>query len=368
MISTRTQYADFDGRIKNLSVTLSPYARGQFREQLLDGYAKLFTNLEPDTRVTVAYQTGNDRADVERLIDENGLDPDRFQFVRPPAPEGLTVWARDAMVPLEGGVLLTPSPRHPWHGDDQSVPAAICQENPQLHYEEDLRLVTDGGDLQANSSNSFVGYYSLAATARKLAEEIEADPERKAQVDASFTLRTGAPPSSFEVYEELARQLFEEKLGKPVIVLGADDPTSSFPEEPPTSHLDMGCIPVDDRTVFVNSPALAGVSAPDLQANYDACAQTLINSGYQVVRLPSLKANGFGKPNVSYTNVLMERFAREDGTPVQRVFMPVFGLSGLDDQATSAWQDQGYEVVPVAARNIQAHWGPRSVTNVLERR
>ncbi len=443
------QFADSYGRVKHLALMLSSYASGDTRRQMLGAYQTLFTRMEPDTRFTIAVGSSRDRKDVEDMMKKaNVPNPERIEFVDPDAGS-LTVWARDMMVPLQltgdsnRTALLEQTPLHNWHDNDSAVPGAICAANPQILLDQDKRLVTDGGDVQSNTKESFVGYYSLAATAKQLAGRVESDPELKAKFVADFEQRSGKQVvdanqgvtfpfrmveretdnpealqwalvenpkfkpaalganqvTSAQMYEEEARKLFEEKFGKPVTVLGKDDPTTPHAEGPATDHMDMGCTPIDDNTFLVGDPGLAkqivgkmsykeldeaerilsqsagkpvrlpraGDRNRDCQEDFDGYAKTLTDKGYNVVRVPHAEP-GLSRSYISYNNCLMERFTREDGSDVRRVFLPVYGIPKLDEAATKIWESQNFEVIPMELGSLSQRWGAlRCVSNWLDR-
>jgi len=442
------QFADSYGRVTNLALMLSSYASGKTRTQMLDAYKTLFTRMEPDTKFTIAIGSSRDRQDIENVIKSGNVpNPERISFVDPKAG-GLTVWARDMMVPLQltedpnRTALLEQTPLHDWHDNDSAVPGAICKENPSILLDQDKRLVTDGGDVLSNTKESFVGYYSLAATAKKLARQVDGDPELKVKFVAEYQERTGKKvvdaegptvfsfktqpretdnptalpwelvenPSyvtrslranevtSAQMYEDSAKAIFEEKFGKPVTILGKDDPTTAHREEPASDHMDMGCTPIDDKTFFVGDPGLAkqlvskmspeeladaerllseaagkpvrlageGDRNRDNQEDFDAYAKTLTEKGYNVVRMPHAEP-GLSRSYVSYNNCLMERFEK-DGQEVRRVFLPVYDIPKLDDFAVKTWEDNGYEVIPMPLGALSQRWGAlRCVSNWLDR-
>lgn len=444
------QFADAHGRVKHLALMLSSYAGGETRRQMLNAYKTLFTRMEPDTRFSIAVGSSRDRQDVEKMMAEANIpNPERIEFVDPKAGS-LTVWARDMMVPLQltqdsqRTALLEQTPLHDWHDDDSAVPGAICIQNPEILLDQDKRVVTDGGDVMATTQESFVGFYSLAATAKKLARTIDSDAELSQKVVADFEQRTGqrvvdggrsavfsyqqvaretdnpeALPWTLvenpadqpkrnlkpgevtkdQMYEQLAEELFEQKFGKPVTVLGKDDPATAHREEPASDHMDMGATPIDDKTFFVGDPGLAkkiiatmsdreiaeaeeilsqsagrpvrlpreGDRNRDNQQDFDAYEKTLKDKGYNVIRLPHAEP-GLSRSYISYNNCLMENFSKPDGTQVRRVFLPVYNIPKLDDYATRTWESQGYEVIPMPLGALSQRWGAlRCISNWLDR-
>lgn len=442
------QFADSYGRVTNLALMLSSYASGKTRSQMLEAYKILMTRMEPDTRFTIAVGSSRDRQDVEAMMKSANIpNPERVQFVDPKAG-GLTVWARDMMVPLQltkdrdRTALLEQTPLHDWHDNDSAVPGAIARQNPTILLDQDRRLVTDGGDVVSTTRDSFVGFYSIAATAKKLSRQVDADPEFKARFVDEYQQRTGKRvidaqqetvfpyqqqarvtdnptalpwelvenPSSVtrslkagevtsaQMYEDSARALFEEKFGKPVTILGKDDPLTPRREEPASDHMDMGCTPIDDKTFFVGDPGLAkklaskmspeeleqaerllseaagkpvrlpleGDRNRDNQEDFDAYVRTLQSKGYDVVRLPHAEP-GLSRSYISYNNCLMERFEK-DGKEVRRVFLPIYEIPKMDDFAIKTWQEHDYEVIPIPLGALSQRWGAlRCISNWLDR-
>jgi hypothetical protein len=452
-VATR-QFADSYGRVTHLALMLTSYANGETREQMLNAYKELFTKMEPDTKFSVVAEGPQDRKDLEELIKNNNVpNPERINIIDSKCGNN-TVWARDMMVPLfiEGDdqhtALLEQSPFHNWHGNDSQVPSYITEANPSIILDKEPRLITDGGEVMANTKESFVGFYSIAATAEHLAKLAHDDEHLRDKLFKYYETSTGNKiheaevenlfPYKFEpapfpsqihhhpftlvknpefspapmkrgvvsegkMYEDMAIKLFERQFGKPVTVMGADDPATPHPEEPATDHMDMGLTPVDDQTFFLGdvnlardllknlSPADKKVAEQQIsnvmgkqirlddllkdtrnnncQEDFDGYRKTLTSKGYNVISLPHLAPdhNNFGPPYLTYNNCLMERFDK-DGKEFRRVFLPVYGISALDDYAIKQFQSQGFEVHPLPLDKLAAYWGAlRCTTNWLER-
>lgn len=442
------QMADYDGRVKHLALMLSSYARsGRMREQVLDAYKTLFNRMEPDTKFSIIVDSNRDKADVQRAIAESGCpNPERIQLVQPGVGD-LTVWARDMMVGLEfpgspdRTALLAQKPLHDWHGNDREVPIFLSHAAPGVHLNMAKRLVTDGGDTTSNRSDSFVGHYSIAATAERLQQAFSDESVRMAgiryfETTTGKTVVPGALPYKLqpvdtgdlhrmpiqivenpgyrkpdlkegqategEMYEYLAARMFEREFGKPVTVLGADDPsTPDHREEPATDHMDMGFTPISDTEVLLGDPGLArqlldsmtadekkqaeaklsevagkpvkledyfgaGLRNRDNQEDFEAYKRIAEEKNLSVTRMPHLEPGG-GLPYISYNNCLMERFEK-DGQEVRRVFLPVYGVEKLDNYAISTWQSKGFEVIPMELGALSAYWGAlRCISNWMER-
>jgi hypothetical protein len=425
-LATR-QLADSCGRVTHLALMLSSYVEGEARDQVLTAYKTLFTEMEPDTKFTVIVEDERDRRDVEALISANRIpNPERIHFLQPDVG-GLTVWARDMMVgeylPDDPSrtALLHQSTLHSWHDNDARVPLAITQDDPTIVLDAEPRLVTDGGDVQSNTRESFVGYYSIAATEEQLARQMAANPRFKQSLVDFYEKRFGkkvvddkgplrlpfhfvpqdggdahrhpfrlvpdraartASPDPARVTleqatEDVAVALFADHFGKPVCVMGKDDPATPHVEEPATDHMDMGLTPIDDDTFLVGDPGLAqrllgkrpaSARNRDNQEDFDAYARTLEARGYKVLRVPHAEPDD--SPSgayVSYNNCLMERFEK-DGKEIRRVFLPVYGIPELDDYAMEVWKSQGYEVHPIPLDALSERWGAlRCISNWLDR-
>lgn len=443
------QMADYDGRVKHLALMLSSYARsGEMRDQVLGAYKTLFTRMEPDTKFSIIVESDRDKRDVENAIKESNCpNPERIQLIQPGVSD-LTVWARDMMVGLDfpgspdRTMLLAQKPLHDWHGNDRDVPIYLSHAAPGVHLDIAKRLCTDGGDTMSNRTDSFVGHYSIAATAERLEQAFQ-DPDVRDAGTHYFEAATGkhvvrggglpytieqrdtqglhrmpiqleekpnfspvrvgpGEASEGEMFEWLSARMFEREFGKPVTVLGADDPTTQHVEEPATDHMDMGFTPTGDNTAFLGDPGLAkqllasmspeekkaanarlseiagkpvtiesyfegvGTRNRDNQEDFESYKRIAEGKGITVTRLPHLEPQD-GMPYVSYNNCLMERF-QKDGQEVKRVFLPQYGVPKLDDYARSAWEGQGFEVIPMQLDALSASWGAlRCISNWLER-
>jgi len=301
------QYADSYGRVKHLALQLSSYASGKVRSQMLNAYKTLFQKMEPDTKFTIVVESDRDKADVDKILKDNKIpNPERIQYIKPNVG-GLTVWARDQMIgmylpddPNHTG-LLNQTTLHNWHDSDTKVPPKIADANPKIILDKEPRLITDGGDTVSNRNESYVGYYSLAATAENLHRVGRSNNFVKTQIVAHYEAKTGKRvvlseldnPFPFKIvpepfpkdvhkvpfrlesnpdyqplkaagnqvdeatmYEDMAKELFEKQFGKKVNVMGKDDPPTPQIEEPASDHMDMGLTPVDEKTFMLGSPDL----------------------------------------------------------------------------------------------------------------
>lgn len=446
ILEEKTQaFPDDYGRVKHLALQLSNYASGPIRSDMLNAYKTLFTEMEPDTKFTIVVGSDRDRMDVENIIHKfNVPNPDRIQFIKPDGLD-LTVWARDQMISMyfpEGDGSKTAITNfnmlHNWHDDDEAVPQYIVNNNPSIVLDRERRLVTDGGEVVSNRGETFIGAFSIMATANKLKSLAQKDPEFAKQIKDYAEEKMGmkvnlsdlknplpydiipkevtpgfheqefmlAPNPRYQKEEvkrgevkegdmwvKVATDLFEKQFGQKITPMGMDDPTTPRIEGPANDHLDMGLTPLDEHTMAIADPSLVRkafekmsperrdqvasqfssisghvfrgedlVSAtnqrnyPHQQEDFDAYAAKLEKEGYRVIRTPYAEPS-WGTPNISFNNCLMERFTKEDGTEVKRIFLPVYGIDELDKMAISTYEKEGFEVHPMPLAHLAVRKG-----------
>ena len=479
-------YADTFGRVKNLALQISSYAGGSIRNDMLKSYGILFKKMEPDTKFTIVVENSRDKADVQKVMKDVGMEnPERVKFVEPKG-KNLTVWARDQMLAgylpddPDHTLLIGQSMLHDWHGDDMEVPSMIAQSNPKIVYDPEKRIRTDGGDGVTNTKEEFRGAFSYVATAEKLQMMGKSNRALKQDVVKYFEETTGkhivetpndelplktvprevplgynmnefevVPNPDFKAVEvgsdemrtdqmwlNAAKKLFEEEFGKPVTIMGLDDPNTPEIEGPASDHLDMSLTPIDDEHFLLGDPEMAknllrnlspeekkqanarfteikqaaitedirllkekgaermpegkrnqliGMLEKELKTpfdidkelnsrkqgdkpyNFDNYEKVLKDKGYEVDRVPHLEPQGWG-PYITKNNSLSERFTREDGTEVRRVFLPFFGIPAIDNKAKEVWEKNNFEVIDMPLANLSSRWGAlRCISQWLER-
>ena len=426
-------HPDSTGKIDHLVLQLDSQATPQIRKEVRGAWTQLFKNMDPDVKFTITFESERDRQATRDLLEKEGIaNPERFNLLLTD-DLNITMWARDQMVGLGnragGDTLLGQTTMRP-HGDDELLPPRIAASIPGLGFDGDKRLQTDGGDEVSNPNETFLGYASLHLTARRLYEESRSTEAQSAifspfnrTLDVDYSdaklnapdfkfssnLFKAAPSEDFpneEHWMNAAHQLFEEKYGKKVTIIGADDPATSIVEQPPTFHVDMGITPIDSNKVLVGDPSIAvdainkmtkeeradhnrrlnaalgkppwhdslgalvhesTVKEKDLQHNFDVTAKKIGGSGYEMDRLPYLQGPS-GYSWVTYNNCLMESYTREDGSQVRRVFLPTYDLPILDGIAKATYEKNGFEVIPLNLAALTSWRGAiRCISNVLER-
>jgi len=430
-------YSEAFGKITHWTFQLDGDSAGTpVHDEVLGAWKQVFTHADPDVKFTIVLENDRDKQEVQRMIQDCKIkNPERFNLLM--ADDiNITMWSRDQMVGLfnpsdNTSTLLGQTTMRP-HGDDPKVPPRIAAANKEsVIFDPDKRLVTDGGDVVSNDKESFVGYNSVYLTAKKL-YEMDHGPSRKMDEappafkknlvmefpeggenyhvpDFHYEKNPGYKPTKgFDqeeaAYMKKAVDLFHEKYGKNITVVGADDPATPEQEVPATFHIDMGFTPINDKKILVGDPGKAldiiknlpkekydeyntylqntlGVEGdvlqslvdantkedPLLQHQFDYNAEMAKKKGYDVERLPYLQ----GPPGVTwftYNNCKMETYTREDGSEVRRVFLPTFGIPELDDVAKDTYKANGFEVIPLKLPALTSWRGAiRCISNVLGR-
>lgn len=425
-------HPDSTGKIQHLVLQLDGNATPQIRKEVEGAWTKLFKNMDSDVNFTITLENEKDRQGVRDLIEREQIpNPERFNLLMTD-DLNITMWARDQMVGLGnvsgGNTLLGQTTMRP-HGDDELLPPRIAASIPGLGFDPDKRLQTDGGDEVSNPNETFLGYASLYLTAKRLYEADQAEQGKKSPLtpfDKSLRLDysegLNSPDFKFstnlfksagddlpqqELYLSRALDLFEQKFGHKVTIIGDDDPSTPIVEKPATFHMDMGMTPIDSNKILVGDPSIAvaavnnmspeeradhnarinsalglpaqndtlgelvqesTVNEPDLQHNFDVNARKVAGEGYMIDRLPYLQGPP-GRSWVTYNNCLMESYTRDDGSKVRRVFLPTYDLPILDGIAKETYEKQGFEVIPLNLAALTSWRGAiRCISNVLDRK
>jgi hypothetical protein len=324
------------GRLSELVVHYTPEMGGE----LAAVYSELFAALEPDTIVRVVAADRAALDDLDRRLARAGR-PVRARLVPEPVGHAVSGWAKDrflAWVPARRGaferaLLVPPKPVAATAGrlGDWPVPAELATRSGGRWRSLVLPLDFDGGDFAAAGDAALAGWTLMT----KNPELAAAGPEG-------------------------ARARLAALAGRPVVLLG------SRPGEVPEHHVNMYALPVGGRRALVGDVRLAArcVSSEELAAQgiggdftaecalrFDCAAAELEAEGFAVTRVPVVPLAGgaaYG-PYVTYTNAFIETF--RDGR--RAVYMPKYGIAGLDQAAEDAWRRLGFEVRAV---NVAPVW------------
>jgi hypothetical protein len=362
---------DSAGRIDHLALSfgnkeLDKDLPESSRKALLEMYGILFRNMSPHTRFTVVAATPQGAREVRAMAERSGV-ADRTRILDAHA-DSMSIWIRDSMIPLrrEDGVasILIPD-RTYWIGkQDGMVPRMLGSVYPHVRYDVHPLLRMDGGNVMSNLRETFVGADSIEQTRDRLRE-------------------LAGPISGLD---ELVPELLTDTFGRKISVVCEGNAVGADGEKQPAFHIDMIMTPIGEHAFTVGDPRLAlehlagmskaerahwnrvmaqaaGVPAgtdiigglervngdPASLAKFDRLAAELHRKGYDVERVPYLNGERRSHllPYMTYNNCLQERYREDDGTPVQKIYLPQYGCEPLDASARATYERLGYVVVPL---------------------
>lgn len=408
--------SDSSGRVAHMGLVFNSFYGGleghngeAFNRELLDAYAVLFTKMEPDTKFSIAVPDAEDRATIEALIEEKQVpNPERIQIVE--TRNASDIWTRDMGVVLED---LTNPGQSVFVENSRKRSSGITEDfadlNPELDHHSYKLINLAGGGIVSNDREAFVGEYSVSETSRQLNQLFFKAPELREHI-LEDPPEDGDYETQWAMYHVVSEQILEHSLGKPVTVLGRDDPTTPEVEEGEAAyHIDLCTTPVGDDRVFLGDPKLfrsivESMSQEELDQatkvlseatgkdwstferlvknteklvvpeEFEAYRKVLEERDYEVESLPFWHASDSKTsdwpdelPPISFNNCIMEDFEK-DGEQVKRVFLPITGIEKLDSYAIKAYQNDGYEVHPMKLLAVGQKLGAaRCFSNVLAR-
>lgn len=337
------------------------------RKAVLNVYKTLFDNMDPRTKFTIVAADERGVRDLKEMFG----DSHRVRVVKADTDKGFSIWIRDSMLPVrdeDGNTKVIVQDRSYFAGpDEQNAPFRLG-----LKAERHPSLRLDGGNILNNGRRAFVGIDSIQHTRERLQE---LDPKA---VDQLLKL-TGTD------MDELPRLLIENEVGKSVTVVAGDDPNTPIREEQPAFHIDMVATPIGDEEFLVGDPGLAiqtlqnlspqerrevnlamtraaalpqdqdligklieQNAGPENQANYGNLARQL-SEDHEVERIPCLMGQRYGHdlPYLTYNNCMMEDYLNEAGERIRKVYLPQYGCEPLDKMARQAYEQRGFQVVPL---------------------
>jgi hypothetical protein len=433
------QYSDNHGKLNHVLLSYKAPSNKKRREQLLNSYSTLITESEPDTKFTIIGDSSTRGKSFEKKLmenlEENNVETAGKVTIHKPS-RSPSIWARDSMIPVfspdNSSEIFTLNPRG-IHNKDEHLPALLKEKSKNINILNNTGLVTDGGDVVSNRRESFVGYDSIAQTAKNLRKMTKRNSDFNKWAEDFYVNQMDGSPEDVKrkvMYEDFAERLFEEYMGKPVTVVGRDDPDTPVKEKPAAFHTDMVMNPIDDETFFLGDPEMfdnmvaemtpeerkkadeqfakiagknmdfdkytktikkekrqylydrfwlskvlysyfSGKALPRCSHNkpedFDAYEKTLEDQGYNVIRLPFQHCWDQEMPTFTYNNCLTENFEK-DGEQVKRAFLPVSGVDYFDDYAVKEYEKQGFDVHAIPMGHVSKLQGTlRCTTNLLER-
>lgn len=390
-VITPTLFEDYKGKIKQIMIFLSEdYIPYSLVEKMYKDYEIMFSKMK-GTKFTFIIGPNDNRVkkDLESLAKKYNADVDIIK-----SPIDIDVWARDYFITMKNNdntyTLFVGKRYHGLEWDPErdkrgEIIAKLIQEKyPDIKVVVNKKMGIEGGDVVSNIQNAFVGYEAIKTTAKLLTNPI--------------TL-------SSELAINQAIEYMSKIMNKKVIPYGQDNPETPTIEEPPTFHIDMGIMPIDDKTILVGDINLAikiienlspeekeklekeldenskpfgttnilkkliehNKTLTNIQNSFDDVANNLKKIGYNVVRVPYLEGIPPNLPYITYTNGLLETYYNEKNELVKRVFLPSFA-NQLDKYVEEIYKQQGFEVIKLPLAHLTTlAGGIRCNTQVLKR-
>ena len=334
--------SDAHGALTEISV----HYRQDFHEQSHETLEDLIVALPPEVtiRVVVARQDEFDYL-VQHLASEEVPDTERLV----PLVTGFEIspWAKDRYGTLQrrGRPVVAVPPHRAAvpgaRGNDERVPDLMCGALEHVRCLA-LPFYFEGGDLISDERHVFV----------------------------AATLLERNPPLTDLRRKDLLEQIGDE-LGRDAVPIGG------IGGDVPDHHIGMYLTPLGDGRVAVASPELGErlyrslpreeqtvelLDDPAAVGRFTRVAGDLRAQGFTVVEVPML-LTATPRVYVSYNNALLERRAGE-----RVVYMPVYGIEGLDEAAAEVFRGQGWRVEPVRVDDVYAHTGSlRCLVGVVSR-
>lgn len=321
--------------------------RQDFAPHGLDVYTDFFRALRKEVSVHVVVEKEGDFAALRDALANRGVPGLRRLS---PIVTGfpISAWAKDRFGTMRRGdcpVIAAPPARsipRGARGNDERLPELLYERLPGVGRWV-LPFNFEGGDLLCDEKNVYVA-------ANFLARNQPLDIGRRA---------------------ELLSQI-RQCSGKRVITVGTD------PADVPDHHIGMYLTPLGGNVVAAADPDLGvrmlsrdGAAHMDIEVETDPkryipfsnVIEQLQDQGVEVVRVPMLLTRT-PRVYVTYNNAICERV---NGT--KRIYMPVYGIPGLDDAATAVFEKQGWEVYPVRVEQVYRCTGSlRCLVGIIKRR
>ncbi|MBT9586923.1 hypothetical protein IV102_26515 [bacterium] len=379
-------FPDSHGKIEHLALQMGnvefdkPLPQ-ETHDGLLNVWDKLMHTMSPETHFTIVCADAKGEESVNHMVEEGRIDPERVTVVGAHSEKGMSIWIRDSMLPVrndQSASKLLIQDRTYWPGpEDNQISPLLQAAHPEITAQNHPALRIDGGNVLSNQKQTVVGSDSIRHTRERL-QELAQDPEKLIQIEEFYRQASGQEPGQ-SMWEDLPRLVFESEFQRPVLIVARD-------RQQPAFHIDMTLTPIGDSKFLVGDPSLAiealhqltpeeraetnrtmslqaGItsgedliekliaanSSPEKQADYDATARELAESGYEIQRIPALMGlrTTWSVPYLTYNNCMMENYSDQNGETVKKVYLPQYGCAALDKLAESIYQQNGFEVIPL---------------------
>lgn len=322
---------------------------------------------------------------------------ERVSFADMPERYRLTIWPQDpfiVMTAAEGSRLLA-SPEFARAEDNEMARLVAAELGLPLEFAD---LSFEGGNIVSDEDFVFIGANTIRRNALELElPEIEI-AQRFERLFGKTVIVVGPLPQPVGHIDMILTPLGNKRLLLADPAWGARLAQQDLHSNPAAvtaferrsmqdffGHSAIGEVHLLDGSVLqppdiMDATARAISDSNTIAATIDGIMRSLRELGFRIERMPYLERRPHkpetiaagesipgqaGYPQLTYNNVLIE-----SADETARVYLPEYGWSALDDAASEAWRDLGYEVVTIPGLTTSAMYGGalRCSVKVLARR
>lgn len=313
-----------EGRIKRIDLQFFNVERAVSAVSSFDAAFDLDVEI-----VILVTGEGRYKFDMESFVKQLGIEKSKLpsgrkiKIVKTPKGELIkTPYVRDTHVKLSDGTLV------PQSRDRMNYsPRNIEQLGRKLGVEVEIEneLIYQGGNMRATENVLYVGVRNLVGT-----------------------LFGNMAGGLFIKDEDLVRmrQLFEERFGKKVVVVGlfSGEDGYQIPPQENTFHIDLFLTPISDQEIIVAAPIFDDNDESLDSETRSARSQVYYDIGemVDVVRTQAPQVHVITMPTpfmdkvlITYNNCLVEKFHDENGELVTRFYIPKYHTRDLQTELDS---------------------------------
>lgn len=412
--------SDSTGKIKHLvfqyNGLIDAYVDGG---EIFKVYDSIIDSMDEDVKFTFMASREEDYNKLKDLAGQK-KNPERFDVIK--VDRDISVWTRDSMLPTKCGkdtvILLPNRNRDSYYLEKERAVAGMLKDKyPNFKTNTMEYIYVDGGDVLSGPAGIFVGERSINKTIMKLKDKSQIDSDFKFYLLKYYEQNTAKKVveekrqlnlnevTFEEMLQELVPSILESKFQNKLYIIGKDDPETPEVEHQPVFHIDMCVTPIDAKTVLLADRKMAvdilgklksenlpeyerqieefarsacmsvgeckywiernvGIYGNGSNSDFEAAGKYLESQGFKVIRVPYLTA----KVYMTYNNGLINNYYTDDGRHIKQVFLPVYGLKALDDEAVRIYKELGYEVIKLDFNDTAKMEGAlRCISQVLEK-
>ncbi|MBU0981709.1 hypothetical protein KKC94_03365 [Patescibacteria group bacterium] len=224
-----------------------------------------------------------------------------------------TVYARDAYVKMGSGQVV--APKEYYRAEEANLVKEMATDfSEKVEFSD--KLFYQGGNLRATSNILFIG-----------ADDIDRTMYQSETLVRDAIIQGTEKPEKKMTKEE-AIDLFENKFGKKVVVVGVEN-GGEYEPQPPLDlfHIDMFITPLSDNEIIIAELPSDHESHEYVEKMCDLIKSQLPNM--KINRLPLVSLDG---KLMNYSNVLVENFKGPNGELMRKIYVPQYTYQSLIDE------------------------------------